>query len=263
MCGEIDEQVVIGQEMLDRMRATTRKLDLPEGGAPSATPQGLAEPDGRAAYMEATFREGLARAMADISAAEEDETVDALALRAIALARLAGYYADAIAVGVGRDFDVLFGPAYKGIPLAAGTAMTLSERGHEVGFCFNRKETKDHGEGGSLVGCVPNDGDRVLIIEDVTTAGTSVRETVPLLRSVADVKLAGLVVSVDRMERGQGQLSALDELRHELSMPTFAIVTLDDIITHLESTERGKALATGDLLTRIAEYRASYGAQQT
>ena len=178
------------------------------------------------------------------------------------LARLAGYYADAIAAGVGRSFDVLFGPAYKGIPLATATAMELSGRGHEEGICFNRKEAKDHGEGGSLVGCVPRDGDRVLIIEDVTTAGTSVRETVPLLRSVADVKLAGLVVSVDRMERGQGELSALDELQRELSMPTFAIVTLDDIITHLESTERGKALATGDLLARIAAYRATYDAQQ-
>jgi len=93
MCGEIDEQVVIGQEMLDRMRATTRKLDLPEGGPASATPQGLSDPEGRAGYMEATFREGLTRALADIAAAEEDETVDALALRAIALARLAGYLA--------------------------------------------------------------------------------------------------------------------------------------------------------------------------
>lgn len=148
--------------------------------------------------------------------------------------RLGEFYADAIQENFGDGFDVLFGPAYKGIPLAVETAGALSARGHDVGFMFNRKEAKDHGEGGVLVGHVPQPGDRVLIIEDVTTAGTSIRETVPILRAAADVELAGLIVSVDRMERGTGDKAALAQVGVEFEMATHAIVTVADIIEHAD-----------------------------
>lgn len=176
------------------------------------------------------------------------------------LRSLAAAYADAIERTLGRDFDVLFGPAYKGIPLAAAVSMELAGRGHDVGFCFNRKETKDHGEGGSLVGWEPRAGDRVLIIEDVTTAGTSIRETVPLLRAAAEVTLAGLVVAVDRMERGTGTESALREVSRTFSMRAFSIVTIEDIVEHLLTHDvDGRRVITDELHERIVRYRAEYG----
>jgi orotate phosphoribosyltransferase len=170
------------------------------------------------------------------------------------IARLGRFYADAI-VARGVEFDLLFGPAYKGIPLVVAAASALAEHhGLDVPFCFDRKEVKDHGEGGSLVGRAPQDGDRVLIVEDVTTAGTSVRETVPKLRGVADVRISGLIVSVDRMERGATDRGALAELRDEFGLDSFAIATLDDIVEHL-----GPKLTQGDR-DRIVAYRAEYGA---
>lgn len=168
--------------------------------------------------------------------------------------RLAGAYADAIEASFGDGFDVLFGPAYKGIPLVVSIACELATRGRDVPFCFNRKEAKDHGEGGLLVGHRLRDGDRVLIIEDVTTAGTSIRETVPILNAAGDVALAGLLVSVDRQERGTTDRTALAELADEFSMPTRAIVTLDEILEHL-----GGRLSAEDA-ARIEAYRAAYGA---
>jgi len=176
------------------------------------------------------------------------------------IARLARFYADAIR-SRGVEFDVLFGPAYKGIPLCVATAMALhDDHGIDVGFCFNRKEAKDHGEGGVLVGHELHDGDRVLIIEDVTTAGTSIRETVPILRAAADVKLAGLVVSVDRMERGSGERNTLEELSESYAMDTFAITTVDEIIEHLHGRRiDGSVLLTDELRKRMLEYRAEYG----
>lgn len=177
------------------------------------------------------------------------------------LGRLAGFYAETIVDRLGDRFDVLFGPAYKGIPLAVATAMTLArDHGRDVAFCFDRKEAKDHGEGGSLVGHKPKSGDRVLIIEDVTTAGTSIRQTVPLLRAAADVRLAGLVVAVDRMERGTGTQAALREVGETFGMPTFAIVTVDEIMAHLHRREiAGRVLLTDDLYERMQEYRREYG----
>jgi orotate phosphoribosyltransferase len=172
------------------------------------------------------------------------------------IARLGRFYADAI-VARGIEYDLLFGPAYKGIPLVVATAAALADHhGLDVPFCFDRKEVKDHGEGGTLVGAEPQDGDRVLIVEDVTTAGTSVRETVPKLRAAADVSVAGLIVSVDRMERGKTHRGALAELRDEFGLDSFAIATLDDIVEHL-----GPRLAADDL-ERIAAYRAEYGARE-
>ncbi len=168
------------------------------------------------------------------------------------LERLGEFYANAIQASVGAEFDVLFGPAYKGIPLVVTTAMALSRRGHDVAFCFNRKEAKDHGEGGVLVGHTVNDGDRVLIIEDVTTAGTSIRETVPVLKAAANVKLAGLVVSVDRAERGSGTKSALAEVGDEHQMPTFSIVNVHEIREHVNLAQEDDA--------RMQSYLDKYGA---
>ena len=131
------------------------------------------------------------------------------------LNKLGEYYAKAINDKFGTDFDILFGPAYKGIPLSVATSMQISSiYGKDVKYCSNRKEVKDHGDTGILLGSPISDGDKVIIIEDVTTAGTSINETLPIIRAQGDIDVKGLVVSVDRMERGQGEKSALDE-KHE------------------------------------------------
>ena len=131
------------------------------------------------------------------------------------LRKLGEYYAKAIQSTFGTDFDVLFGPAYKGIPLSVAASMALSEHyGADIRYCSNRKEVKDHGDKGILLGGPIGDGDRVVIIEDVTTAGTSIHETLPIIKAQGDVNVLGLVVSVDRMERGQGVLRARDKLRN-------------------------------------------------
>lgn len=173
--------------------------------------------------------------------------------------QLASFYTDAIQAR-NIEFDFLFGPAYKGIPLAVAIGMELSRRGEDVPFCFNRKEAKDHGEGGTLVGHKPSPDERVLIVEDVTTAGTSIRETVPVLKAAADVNVVGLVVSVDRMERGQGTQNALTELRDEFQMQTFAIVTIVEIAEYLRNREvDGQVVLTDALYEQIQAYRQQYG----
>lgn len=178
------------------------------------------------------------------------------------LAELASFYAAAIEQSLGWNFDVLFGPAYKGIVLAVATAIECNRRGHDVAFCFNRKEAKDHGEGGVLVGAPLVDGTRVLIIEDVTTAGTSIRETVPLLQARADMKLSGLVVSVDRQERGAGARSALDELEASFGFKTFAIVTIDEILQYLRGRAiDGEIVLTEERYREALAYRERYGAR--
>ena len=180
------------------------------------------------------------------------------------LARLGRFYAQAIVGQLGTGYDVLFGPAYKGIPLVVTTAMALAVRhGHDVGFCFNCNEAKDHGEGGVLSGQSLSDGQRVVIVEDVTTAGTSIRETVPILRAAAKVEIAGLVVSVDRMERGTGELNALAEIRRELGAPAFAIVTIDEVTAWLRGrTIDGKVVIDDATHARIEQYRRDYGGKQ-
>ncbi|HRV81282.1 MAG: orotate phosphoribosyltransferase [Planctomycetes bacterium] len=179
------------------------------------------------------------------------------------LTRLGDFYAEAILARLGTEFDVLFGPAYKGIPLVVTTAQALAHRGQDVAFCFDRKEAKDHGEGGLLVGHKLRDGDRVLIVEDVTTAGTSIRESVPKLRAAAKISLAGLVVSVDRQERGQSERAALTELADEFAMPTFSIVNLDQILSYLRTHEGEPHVPaiSSELWKRIEDYRLQYGAE--
>jgi orotate phosphoribosyltransferase len=180
------------------------------------------------------------------------------------LARLGNFYAQALIGRLGTGYDVLFGPAYKGIPLVVTTAMALAEQhGHDVGFCFNRKEAKDHGEGGVLVGRPLRDGDRVVIVEDVTTAGTSIRESLPLLHGAAKVQLEGLLVSVDRMERGSGQLNALAELRQTLGAPAFAIVTIDEVTQWLLGRKvDGRVILSQDTFDRVQQYRREYGGKE-
>lgn len=147
------------------------------------------------------------------------------------LSRLGEFYAEAIKENFGADYDVLFGPAYKGIPLGVTTAIALSSKYDiDVKYCSNRKEVKDHGDKGILLGGKLQDGDRVLIVEDVTTAGTSIYETMPILKSQGDVDVKGLIISVDRMERGQGKESALVEIREKFGFKTCAIVTMAEEI---------------------------------
>ena len=179
------------------------------------------------------------------------------------LRRLGGYYAQAIEAKFGTDFDVLFGPAYKGIPLSVAASMALSERyGADVRYCSNRKEIKDHGDKGILLGSPLADGDRVVIIEDVTTAGTSIQETMPILKSQADVQVLGLVVSVDRMERGQGEKSALSEIREKYGMETTAIVTMAEVVEHLYNRPcQGRIVIDDAMKAAIDAYYEKYGAR--
>ena len=167
-----------------------------------------------------------------------------------ALGRLCDFYARAI-LASGLEFDLLFGPAYKGIPLAAGTAMALAQAGRNTPYCFNRKEAKDHGEGGQLVGA-PLKG-RVLIIDDVITAGTSVRESVDIIQA-AGATPAGVIIALDRMERGTGELSAVQEVQINLGMPVVAVANLNDLINYLRNQP---ALQTH--LAAVRAYRMQYG----
>ena len=151
------------------------------------------------------------------------------------MSRLGFYYAKCISEVLGDDFDILFGPAYKGIPLSVAAASALYQNfGLDKGFCFNRKEVKDHGEGGSLIGDKPVSGSRIVIIEDVMTAGTSVRETVPMLLASADgVRIEYEIISVDRMEVGLNGRTAKDEIREEFGISVHSIVNVSEIVEHM------------------------------
>lgn len=177
------------------------------------------------------------------------------------LRKLGEYYAKAIENTFGTEFDVLFGPAYKGIPLSVATSMALSEFcGADIKYCSNRKEVKDHGDKGILLGSPIKDGDKVLIIEDVTTAGTSIGETMPILKAQGDVDVVGLVVSVDRMERGQGEKSALQEIQENYGFQTAAIVTMADVVEHLYNKEyKGRIIIDDQLKAAIDAYYEQYG----
>ncbi len=166
------------------------------------------------------------------------------------LRRLGEFYAKAI-VDSGIGFDVLFGPAYKGIPLAASIAIAMSAMGCNVPFAFNRKEAKDHGEGGTVVGAALKG--RVLIVDDVISAGTSVRESVDLIRD-AGAEPAGVVIALDRMERGTGETSAVQEVRGQYGIPVVAVVTLDNLVEFLERDASRQAE-----LQAVAAYRQKYG----
>lgn len=177
------------------------------------------------------------------------------------LRQLGQYYAKAIEEAFGLDFDVLFGPAYKGIPLTVAASMAISELyGEDIRYCSNRKEVKDHGDKGILLGSPIEDGDRVVIIEDVTTAGTSIEETLPIIRAQGEVNPIGLVVSVDRMERGQGEKSALQEIQEKYGLKTTAIVTMKEVVEHLYNRPyKGKTIIDDTLKEAIDAYYLKYG----
>ena len=179
------------------------------------------------------------------------------------LRRLGEYYARAIRDNFGLDFDVLFGPAYKGIPLSVAASIALSgSYQKEVRYLSNRKEIKDHGDTGILLGGPLEDGDRVVIIEDVTTAGTSIRETMPILKAQGNIEVAGLVVSVDRMERGSTSRSALRQIAEEFGIRTASIVNMQEVTEHLYGREiNGQVVIDDERLKAIRAYYEQYGAQ--
>lgn len=179
------------------------------------------------------------------------------------LTRLGEYYAKAIHETYGDDFDVLFGPAYKGIPLAVVTAMAYSKLyGKEIRYCSDRKEAKDHGaDKGGLLGTKLQDGDRVVMIEDVTTSGKSMEETVPKVRGAANVEIVGLMVSLNRMEVGLGgKVSALDEIKKKYGFDANAIVTMAEVVEYLHNREcQGKVVIDDAIKASIDEYYEKYG----
>ncbi|KPK77210.1 MAG: orotate phosphoribosyltransferase [Phycisphaerae bacterium SM23_30] len=179
------------------------------------------------------------------------------------LARLGEFYARAINEHWGRDFDNLYGPAYKGIPLAVAAGIALNaEHGHNVTVTYNRKEAKDHGERGGIIGHRYDGSERVVIIEDVITAGTSLRETMGILAENGNPQVAGVIVSVDRMERGRDSLSALEEIKAEFNFPVRAIVNVREIIVHLHNHPiKDKVYINDDMKQRMEEYLREYGVE--
>lgn len=181
------------------------------------------------------------------------------------LRKLGEYYAKAIHDTYGLDFDVLFGPAYKGIPLAVATTMAISSLyGKDIRYCSNRKEAKDHGDAGILLGSSLKDGDRVVIIEDVTTSGKSIEETFPILKAQGNIEVKGLMVSLNRMEVGKGgKMSALDEIKELYGFETSAIVTMEEVTAYLYNREcQGKVMIDDTLKSAIDAYYEEYGIQK-
>lgn len=180
------------------------------------------------------------------------------------LRKLGEYYAKAIHDHYGLDFDVLFGPAYKGIPLSVATTMAISELyGKEIRYCSNRKEVKDHGDTGILLGSKLKDGDKVVIIEDVTTSGKSIEETFPIIKAQADVEIKGLMVSLNRMERGiDSQKSALEEIKEKYGFDANAIVSMEDVVNCLyNKLYKGSIYIDDTLKAAIDAYYEQYGAK--
>lgn len=180
------------------------------------------------------------------------------------LMKLGEYYAKAIHDTYGLDFDVLFGPAYKGIPLTVATTIAISNLyGKDIRYCSNRKEVKDHGDTGILLGSKLKDGDKVVIIEDVTTSGKSIEETFPILKAQADVEVIGLMVSLNRMEVGKGgEKSALDEIKELYGIEANAIVSMAEVTEHLYNKECGGRVVIDDRIkAAIDAYYEQYGAR--
>lgn len=177
------------------------------------------------------------------------------------LNKLGEYYARAINQKYGVDFDLLFGPAYKGIPLTVATTMAINTLyGADIKFCSNRKEVKDHGDVGILLGSPISEEDKIVFIEDVTTSGKSIDETMPIIKANGGKNVIGLVISVDRMERGKTDKSALEELKENYGIETTAIVTMAEVIEHLYNREyKGKVIIDDALKAAIDQYYEQYG----
>ncbi len=178
-----------------------------------------------------------------------------------ALIRLGEYYAKAIHEAYGDDFDILFGPAYKGIPLSVATVMAYNRLyGKNIRYSSNRKEIKDHGDVGIFLGSTIQPGDRVVIIEDVTTSGKSMEETVPIIKAVGDVTILGLMVSLDRMEKGKSDESALKEISKLYGFSTGAIVNMEEVTEYLYGREiDGRVIIDDEIKSRIEAYYKQYG----
>lgn len=177
------------------------------------------------------------------------------------LRRLGQYYARAIHQHYGEDFDVLFGPAYKGIPLSVAATIAFSELyGKNIKYCSNRKEEKDHGDAGILLGSPIKDGDKVVIIEDVTTSGKSIEETYPIVKAQGDVEIVGLMVSLNRMERGKGSKSALEEIKDTYGFEANAIVSMAEVVEYLYNREcQGRVIIDDEMKVAIDAYYQQYG----
>jgi len=176
------------------------------------------------------------------------------------ISKLGGYYASAI-MQSGLEYDVIFGPAYKGIPLAVASSSALFQNHQKnVGYVFNRKEAKDHGEGGVMVGTALDENSRILLIDDVVTAGTAVRESVELLKKNGSSNLVGILIAIDRMEKNNEGINALQALNDEFGIPVHAIVNLQEIVSHLHGLELdGKVYIDDDQFKIIQDYRSEFG----
>lgn len=176
--------------------------------------------------------------------------------------KLGEFYARALNNELKDRFDGLYGPAYKGIPLCITTSVALNKLFNKnVYFTFNRKEAKDHGEGGSLIGHKLKDNEKIVIVEDVITAGTAIRESLPVIQSAANVEISAIIVSVDRMEKGTGELSAIAQVQEDFGIKTFAIVTIEEVVAYLHNREiDGKIIVDDSMKDKIEEYRQKYGA---
>lgn len=175
------------------------------------------------------------------------------------ICKLGEYYAQCYKENIKADNVVLYGPAYKGIPLAVSAASALSKEGIDLPFFFNRKEVKDHGEGGIFVGYKPAPGQNVVIVEDVITAGTAIRESIELMKTLEGVKINAVMIMVNRMEKGQGEISAMKEIEMQHGFPVYSIVTVHEIIEYLES--HPERMSDPDCINRIREYLSVYGAE--
>lgn len=171
------------------------------------------------------------------------------------IAKLGEFYARSYAEHLGNKKSVLFGPAYKGIPIAVSAAVALAKNGLDVPFFFNRKEAKDHGEGGVLVGYVPKDGEEIVIVEDVITAGTAIRESMEILGKLENAKVAATFIMVDRKEKGKTDMSAMKEIEQEFGFPVYSVVDVYDIIEYLEEDEKNV-----ENVARIKNYLSVNGA---
>ena len=175
------------------------------------------------------------------------------------IAKLGEFYAKAYFDKLGAKPTVLYGPAYKGIPLAVSAASALSREGIDLPFFFNRKEVKDHGEGGIFVGYTPKAGQNVVIVEDVITAGTAIRESIELMKTLDGVKINAVMIMVNRMEKGLGEISAMKEIEQQHGFPVYSVVTVYEIIEYLES--HPERMSDPDCINRIREYLSVYGAK--
>lgn len=181
------------------------------------------------------------------------------------IATLGMFYAQCIIENIekgeiGQDLTAVFGPAYKGIPIAVATSLSLATGFNKnINYCFNRKEIKDHGEGGDMVGYQLQDGDTILIVEDVITAGTAIRECYPLLKAAANVNIEGLIISVDRMEKGQGNRTAIQEIEADFGIKTYPIITVEDILDYITAQENeGHAILNHDIKEKMEKYIETY-----